>query len=165
MDAELEKRIQRAKELLKVCRHIAMATVNADGSPHNSPLLFMHDAGLEHVYWASSLDAMHSQNVLRTGQVFLVLYEAAAKGGLYMRGVDAHALEGEELAAALVAHNEIRTREGNTPLDADYYTGESPRRMWGARITNFWVNTAERDEQGRVVKDGRIEITREDLLG
>lgn len=34
LESDLQTRIDRAKELIKTVRHVPIATVNADGSPH-----------------------------------------------------------------------------------------------------------------------------------
>jgi len=81
-----------------------------------------------------------------------------------MKADNAQELSGEELEEALAIHNTFRIKEGSEPLELSYYTGSSPQRMWGAKITNFWVNYAERGNDGHLIKDGRIEITAKDIL-
>lgn len=164
MDEDLERRIQRAIELLNTCKHASMATVNEDGSPHNTPFLFLHDSKLENIYWGSHPESLHSQNILRTSKIFVVLYDAIKRGGLYIRAEKGHILDEEELKIALAVHNEVRSKENLEPLEFSYYTGNSPQRMWGAKINNFWVNDTERDVDGHVIKDGRREISAQDLL-
>lgn len=164
MDQDLERKIRRAKELLATARHAAIATVNEDGSPHNSPLRIIFDPKLENIYWGSHPESVHSVNITRTGKIFVVLYDLIQRGGLYIKAEDAHVLSGEELEKALFLHNRKRTEEGSEPLTLDYYRGDSPQRMWSARITNFWVNTSEKDANGHVARDGRQEITVKDLV-
>lgn len=164
MSPDLQKRIERARELLKTSKHAAMATVNEDGSPHNTPFKFMYDPHLEHMYWGSHPDSVHSLNVARTGKIFVVLYDAKERGGLYINCVDAHAVNGEALEAALDIHNSFRAKEGLEPLTLEYYTGDSPQRMWRAKITNLWVNNVERGADGHISRDIRQEITAKDLL-
>jgi hypothetical protein len=164
MQKTLEDQIARAKELLATVRHAAMATVNEDGSPHNTPFAFMRDADLKHVYWGSHPASVHSQNVLRTGQIFVVLYDAFERGGLFMKAVDAHALEGDELAQALAIYNALRTARQQDELPLSYYTGDSPQRMWSAKVTGLWVNGTTRDADGHIIQDIRTEISARDLL-
>jgi hypothetical protein len=165
MDNDLNKRINRAKELLATARHAAMATVNEDGSPHNTPFVFMHDPKLEYIYWGSHPESLHSKNILRTGQIYVVLYDAIERGGLYMSAENGHSLGGEELERALVIHNQLRAKEDSEPLPLDYYASEnSSQKMWGAKITHFWVNGSVRDTNGRLISDNKQEITVEDLL-
>ena len=164
MNEDLKNKIERAKELLATSRHISLATVNEDGSPHNSPVRFLYDPKLEYIYWGSHPESIHSQNITRTSQVFAVLFDRIERGGLYMKCDNAHELGGADLEKVLKIHNECRIKEGSEPLELSYYTGKSPQRMWGARIISFWVNYAERGNDGHLIKDGRIEITAKDLL-
>ena len=164
MNEDLQNKIKRARELLTTSRHISIATVNEDGSPHNSPLRFIYDPKLEYIYWGSHPDSMHSKNIIRTGQIFTVLYDRIERGGLYMKCDNAHELKDKELEEALKIHNSVRIKEGSEVLELSYYTGDSPQRMWGARITNFWVNYADRGADGHLSKDGRMEIFSKDLL-
>lgn len=166
MTDDLDKRINRAKELLATARHAAMATVNADGSPHNTPFFFIRDPQLEYIYWGSHPESLHSQNVLRTGQIYVVLYDAKERGGLYMSAEGGHILVGEELEKALAIHNQLRVQESSEPLPLEYYAADdSPQRMWGAKITHFWVNGTVRDATGRLIKDNKQEISVAVLLG
>lgn len=165
MQKTIEEQIARAKQLLKEVRHAAMATVNQDGSPHNTPFMFMHDEMLEHIYWGSHPESEHSKNILRTGQIFVVLYDAVERGGLYIKATKAHQLDGAELNRALGVHNKLREARGQDTLPLNYYTGTSPQRMWSASITRLWVNGTRRGEDGHIIKDVRTEISTADLLG
>jgi hypothetical protein len=165
MNNGLEDRINRARELLRTVQHAAMATVNEDGSPHNTPYFFMYGEDLSRLYWGSHPEAQHSKNIQRTGQIFVVLFEAKAGGGLFIRADQAKELEGDELKQALNAHNNARAKIGKEPLSLSYYGSDSPQRMYSAVPINFWVNMAERDQNSRVLRDYRQEISREDLLG
>ncbi len=158
----MEQTVKRAKELLQTVRHAAMATVNEDGSPHNTPYRFMIDDSLENVYWGSHPESKHSRNIARTGQVFIVLFEANQGGGLYIEGSNAHELSGEELDSALIVHNTYRKMEGKEPIPTAYYQ-ESEQRMYSAKVSKLWVNYSVKDEEGRVSRDLRQEINKEDL--
>jgi hypothetical protein len=155
--------IMRAKELLQTAKHAAMATVNADGSPHNTPFLFLHDDALTHVYWGSHPRSQHSQNILRTGQLFVVLYDAVERGGLYIRAKAGHVVEGDELDMALAVHNNFRARFGQLPLERDFYIKDAPQRMWDAETVAFWVNGEVRGANGKIAEDIRYDITPQDL--
>lgn len=155
--------VNRAKQLLKSVRHAAMATVNEDGSPHNTPYRFLADENLEYLYWGSHPDSLHSQNVARTGKVFVVLYEANEGGGLYIKANQAQELNGTELEIALKVHNNYRHQENKSPITIEYYS-DGPQKMYRAKITNFYVNSSDKNEQGMVLRDYRKEITRKDLF-
>lgn len=159
----MNQQIARAIQLLKETRHAAMATVNADGSPHNTPYFFMYDDSLQHLYWGSHPGSQHSKNVARTGQIFVALYDGNQLGGLYIQAKNAHITEGEEFTAALAAHNAARARIGKDPLPREYYDN-SEQEMYAADIVAMWVNAAERNDEGRVVRDFRMPVTAQDLL-
>ena len=163
-DNDRARHIQRAKQLLASVRHAAMATVNASGTPHNTPYFFMIDHDLTHLYWGSHPNSMHSRNIIRTGRLFVVLYEANERGGLYIEADGGHVLEGDELDAGLAVHNVRRTAEGKEAISRDYYVGDMPQRMWGAKTQRFWVNGAVRGIDGLITEDIREEVTRENLL-
>lgn len=161
---DLSARIERAKQLVRTAKHAAMATVNDDGSPHNTPFFFLHDESLKHIYWGSHPESQHSKNILRTGELFVVIYEAGEGGGLYIEAKEGHTLAGQELEEGLKVHNSFRGREGKPALGLKYYTGNSPQRMWSAKPVRFWVNLTERDGQGVITRDYRQEIKLQDLL-
>jgi pyridoxamine 5'-phosphate oxidase-like protein len=161
---DVDKQIDRAKELLRSALHAAMATVNEDDSPHNTPYFFMCSADLRHLYWGSHPQSEHSRNALRTGQLFVVLYDAFERGGLFIRADGARIAGGDELTEALAEHNRRRALRGQEPLPREYYEGGRPQRMWIAAARQFWVNGTERDTDNRIVRDIRTEILRTDLL-
>ncbi len=156
----LETKIQRARELIRTSKHIALATTNADGSPHNSPVRFFYDTTLEHIFWGSATEAQHSQNIVHTGQVFAVLYDRIETGGVFMQCNEGRILEESELEAALDIVNNERIKDGQQPVSLDYYTSGGPQKMWSARIVNIWINMPVRDERGFILRDERVELER-----
>lgn len=141
-----------------------MATVNEDNSPHNTPFRFLYKNDLSRIFWGSHPDSIHSQNILRTGQAFVVLYDTMERGGLYIKVADAKVLEGDELEEGLAVHNKARRSEGKSELLTDYYSGTSPQRMWSGDAVQFWVNGTERDNNDQIIRDIRTEVSREQLL-
>jgi len=159
-----EQKLDRAKELIHTSRHISLATTNADGSPHNSPVRFFYDEKLENIYWGSNIEALHSQNILRTGQIFVVLFDRIEYGGVYIKCEGGHILDGKELEVGLEIVNSSRAKEGQQKIDLDYYSAGSVQKMWSAKITNLWINMPVRDENGLILKDERVELERNILL-
>lgn len=159
------KEAERGRELLATVRHAAMATVNEDGTPHNTPFYYLVDDAREHIYLASSPDAVHSQNIARTGQAFVVIYQAGQGSGLYLQAENAHEITDEsELQQGLKVWNANRAEEGKPPLAADFFAGDSPQRMYKFDLVRYYVNHSEKDTAGNILRDIRTEITREDLL-
>ena len=94
----------------------------------------------------------------------MVVYDALERGGLYIRAEEGHPLDGDGLDEALAIHNAFRIAQGKSALERVYYIGNSPQRMWSAKIINLWVNGTERDASGLLIKDYRQKITAKDLL-
>jgi len=160
----IEKQTERARWLLQNVKHAAMATVNDDGTPHNTPYLFMISDDLKELYWGSHPESIHSKNIYRDGNLFVVLYEANERGGLYIKACNGRIAEGKELDRSLKKHNELRTKYGSEPLPRSYYGEGSIQKMHVADIRAFWVNYEECDKDGHAIRDCRAEIKREDLL-
>lgn len=159
-----ELKLNRAKELIYTSKHISLATTNADGSPHNSPVRFFYDKKLENIYWGSNIEALHSQNILRMGQVFAVLFDRIEYGGVYMKCEGGHILDGKELEVGLEITNSSRVKDGQQKINLDYYSTGSVQKLWSAKIANLWINMAVRDENGFILRDEKVELERNILL-
>lgn len=164
MNDQLAFKLARAKEIIQTALHASMATVNEDGSPHNTPFFLILDEKLEHIYWGSHPEAQHSKNIVRTGQLFVVAYDMFKGGGVYMKCQNGHELSDTELETGLVIFNAKRKKLGVGELEIGYYQNKSPQRFYGAEITNFWIPLSDRDKNGNVLRDYRHEISREELL-
>lgn len=161
MNDLLSARLTRVEELLDTVRHVAIATVNADGSPHNSPVFAGTDDQLK-VYWLSCHDNQHSQNIDRDGRAFIVFFDSTGEGGgLYVQA-NARKLEGDELADGLQILNSARERHDRYQPDV-VFIDNSDQCLYRAIPEKMWVNLAERDEHGRIIRDYRHEISLSDL--
>ena len=135
-----------------------LATVCADGSPWNTPLFFVRK-GLT-LYWYSPLEAMHSQNILRDGRVFITVFNsqiAVADGdrvALYLRGQASQADETE--IDDIIARFNHRVKLSEFFLTRDLVEGKAPTRIWRADISDAWENTGER--QGDYFIDVREQL-------
>lgn len=160
--ADLQERLARVRELLATERHAAVATVNADGSPHNTPLFVVFDDELNG-FWVSSAQAAHSQNVARTGRAFVTLFSSSgAGGGLYI-DANVEVLEGEALDVGLKTFNARLQTLGRPAIPTAQLSGDASQRLYVARPNKMWVNMSTKDPAGRVLGDERHEITAEDL--
>jgi hypothetical protein len=161
VNTSLDMRIARVKELLQTVRHVAIATVNEDGSPHNSPVFAGTDDQLN-IYWLSCHDNQHSQNIDRDGRVFIVFFDSVGDGGgLYIQA-KARKLQGDELSTGLRVLNDARQRHDRYQPDVSFIDG-SDQCLYRATPEKMWVNLAERDEQDRIVRDYRHQISLKDL--
>jgi len=159
--------IQLAKKLLKTVRHAAYATVNEDGTPHNSPLMLIYNEDLTKLYVGSYSDSLHSKNLVRTGRAFAVLFDSFTKGqgGVYITGVNAHECEGDELIEALRVHNMVRAKQGSEPLDVSYYQAAKPsQRMYSIDIAKIEHYSVVRRDDGLVVSEARVPVEAKELL-
>lgn len=156
--------VARVHNLLGAARHAAMATVNADGSPHNSPFFFAYNPELTKIFWRSRSETEHAKNIARAGQLFVVLYVASEHAnGLYIRAHKGRVAEGAEFDEAVAAFNAARERAGYPQFTANDYEEAAPK-LYAADIQEMWVNGSEQDDQGMVTRDFRVSVTAEELL-
>jgi hypothetical protein len=147
---------ERVKELINSVKHIAIATVNQDGSPHNTPVFAAFDNELS-VYWSSDPESLHSKNIERTGQVFIAVFDSVGKGGgLYIQA-KARQLGQDELEKDLLVFNKRRKELLREEIPKEYFIDGSPKRLYRAEPEKIWTNQSERDAQGRVIRDRRVE--------
>lgn len=114
------------------------------------------------MHWCSHPESQHSQNIARTGQVFIVLFDSLEKGGgLYIQAAAAPVPEAE-MVESLAAYNAARRRllKEEVPL-ASLTHGE--QLLYCAVPQKMWVNMAERNEQGIIIRDHRYQIGLQDL--
>jgi hypothetical protein len=154
----MEERITRARKILTEIHHVPIATVNQDGTPHNSPVFMAFDGRLCG-YWASHPDSQHSRNIVRDGNVFLVVFDSReGHGGLYN---EAHAEVLEDRAEAASGHQvlrELKERFYGAMGELDAYLGPGTQRIYRATPLKAWVNQSERDGAGVITKDSRYEV-------
>ncbi len=162
----MDDEVTKAKQLLKNIRHFALATVNRDGTPHNTPLFCMFNQDLTKVYWGSHPDSLHSKNIERTHEGFLVIFDAVEQGtgGLYVTLNNAHRVMDQELPEALSVHNARRAQYKKVPLDISYYQAPNVQKMWVADVARIEVYGVVRDAGGHIYKEGRVEVLAKELL-
>ena len=158
----IAQRLVRARQLLAEIHHVAIATVNEDGSPHNSPVFMAFDNQLRG-FWASNQDSQHSRNIVRDGQVFLVIFDGRqGHGGLYI-AARARPLEGNDIQHGYDCLKQLKGKSYGDIGDANLFAGANPQRIYQAEPLHFWINASERNEQGMIIRDKRIEISLEQL--
>ena len=164
MEKQLIIRTERAQALVSNVGNAAMATVNVDGSPHNTPLFIAFSPDFETVYWSSNPGSLHSQNATRTPQAYFVLYTADDGGGLYFPVEAVQVASGEQLATGLTVYNIARVVHGRKqPLLTTAFEPPSVQRLYQATVSSFSINLAERDAQGRIIRDYRQQISTQQL--
>ncbi len=160
-----QEQIVLAKELLKTVRHGAMATVNEDGTPHNSPMMFMRSDEFSKIYWGSHAESLHTKNSERTGRVYVVLFDSHTKGsgGIYITAGNAHKLEGDELVEGLRAHNQLRSSRGSKPIDLSFYE-TTEQNMYAADVEKIEIYTLSRGKDGHISEEVRKQVEPSILL-
>lgn len=167
MDEDYLKQIDLAGRLLQTVRHAAYATVNADGTPHNSPLMLIYNEDLTRLYIGSYSESLHVKNLVRTGKAFAVIYDSFTKGqgGVYITGVNAHECAGDELAEALRVHNSVRAKHGSRPIETSFYESEKPsQRMYSIDIAKIEIYSVKRSKEGFIASEARIKVDAKALL-
>jgi general stress protein 26 len=160
----LDKRIARAKQLLAEIHHVSIATVNDDGTPHNSPVFMAFDDKLNG-FWVSHPETQHSHNIARDGRVFLVVFDSReGHGGLF---IQAKAVALNSRAEAMHGHEMLKVlkqRFYGTMASTEAYLAPGGQRLYSAKPERFWVNQSSRDQNGVIIRDSRYEISLADLL-
>ena len=159
----MEDRIKRVRQLLGEIRHVALATVNSDGTPHNTPVFAALDDKLC-AYWASRIDSEHSLNIAASGNVFLVLFDSReGHGGLYIEGKAHIAQDGSEFSYALEIFRKAKHTRGRTIPGASHFQNPSSQRLYKLTPNRLWINISVHDKDGLVVRDIRREVSVKEL--
>lgn len=165
MNDPIQQQITQTANLLNDTMFAALATVNTDGSPHNTPLFFMHDEDLSYVYWGSRTDTQHSTNIERDPRIYMVLYDSVkyGRGGLYITGIEARRLMGTELDEGLRVQNASRAKFNKSPLPRSYYENNS-QALYRAKVAKIEIHVVNRGPDGRVASEVHKEVSANDLL-
>jgi general stress protein 26 len=160
----MDNHIQIAQTIIKSIPYITLATASKDGTPWNSPVYAASDESMN-FYWSSYPASQHSQNIAENPHAFLVIYDSTGSDGT-SKGVyiptTATMLEDEaEIRTALTTLN---TRIGKERFPTYEIYMASPQRIYKATPKSMWMNGAEKDENGRFIRDFRIEIDIQDFI-
>ena len=157
--------INKAKDLLKYIRHFALATVNADGTPHNTPLFYALDNELKHLYFVSRDESLHTKNFIRTGKAFVVLYDSNEfNGGIYLTINSGRKLEGQELKNAYEIYNTACLRFDIDVLPENFHLQEGGYNLYAGNITKIEVYNSQDDSEGKLQQESRQQISAKELL-
>lgn len=153
------ERLERARQLLRDIHHIPLATVNDDGTPHNTPVFMAFDDRLQG-YWASHRETRHSRNIIRDGRVFLVVFDSReGHGGVYIEATAVPLEDLREAERGLGVLRQARQELGGTLGDVSDYSGYAGQRIYRAEPLKIWVNQSERNGQGVIIRDRRYAAT------
>lgn len=154
---------KKATEIIRKILYITIATTSKGGQPWNGPVYSAFDKDL-HFYWSSDKDSQHSKNIRENKNVFLVIYDSTVPEGtgegVYIQA-EAHELA--EKSEITVARRITQTRKGQeselTEKEYEKFTGDALRRVYKAIPRKIWVNDVETDENGKYIRDIRVEVS------
>lgn len=155
----------KEKELLKMARHVALATVNEDGTPHNTPLFFALSNDLKQIYFVSREESLHTKNFLRMGKAFAVIYDSNEfNGGIYLTIDNGQVLQGSELQNAYEIYI-ARCKEFDIDvLPEKFHLQDGGYNLYAGDIAKVEVYDAVEDPDGKLKEESRREITAKELL-
>lgn len=153
-----QERKERLRDMLSEVLHLALATVDQDGTPHNSPVFAAFDS-LGHFVWSSHPDALHSQNIARTGRTFITIFDSHNKGGGLYIDADAAEASGNDLQLALQIFNAKREHIGRSAMRLEQFLDDAPQRLYIATARQIYANQSERSVEGFVIRDHRLPLT------
>jgi hypothetical protein len=154
-------RIKDVTRLLEDICHVAIATVNKDGSPHNTPVFAGIDDTLR-IFWASHPASIHSQNIDRRKRAYIVLFDSFNKGaGLYIDATT-QKVPPEMFDEGLKIFNDMRAKRGRDIVAKDKFS-DAIQALYYAEPIKLWVNAVERNQEGNVIRDYRFEVSPKDL--
>ncbi len=153
------------KELLTKVRHVALATVNEDGTPHNTPLFFIYSGDLKKFYMSTHPLSLHAKNVMRTGEGFAVVYDSAVFiGGIYLTLDNFRVILGKDLAEGMKTYNETRRRWAMEASAIEDYLDPNERRLYCADIKKIEVYGSKETHEGKILNEMRVQVSPEELL-
>lgn len=127
------------QRLLRTVPYVTVATVCADGTPWNTPLVGYFDGNLN-LYWSSDTESQHSQNIAANSVISVVVYDSSLPLGqgeaLYLK-MKAKRLENQ--AQITQAKRIYLDRYGEDGHEA--FEGDCPRRIYKASLVKAWFNT------------------------
>ena len=131
---------------LKRHLYLTLATVCKSGKPWSTPLFFASDG--EVIYWWSPKKAVHSQNVERTGDAFITIFDSHDEEGkgkaIYLDCAATEITDPTEAAEAIKIYNQ---RAEVFQLTEDLTSGLAPSRLYRAVVRHAWTN-ADREDNG-----------------
>lgn len=155
----------RERQLLQSVRHIALATVNEDGTPHNTPLFFAINDTFDRLYFVSREASLHSQNFLKSGNAFAVMYDSNDfNGGLYITIKNGRLAAGTELQAGLSIFNQKCKAVDNDALPRNYHLIKNGYRLFIGDITKIEKYQSIDDENGKLKEEARMIVSVEEIV-
>jgi hypothetical protein len=164
MSMDMQEQLERIRQLMGYVPHVVIATVNEDASPHNSPVFGSFDDKL-HFFWSSSPESQHSNNIMRDGRVFMVMFDShEGNGALYVSAFARQLDDSDGFDHGYLLLSEAKARLQAQMGSRDTYGDNGPQRLYTAVPDKLWLVKSHKDGSGAIVHDERVEIGLSDLL-
>lgn len=137
----------QAETILTNVRYATLSTVDENGRAWAAPVWYAFaQTGDLVLYWWSSVNSQHSQNIARSSDVYITIFDSTVPegegSGLYMRA-RAEQVPDDELDQAIEYYN-ATTRQFK--LSRKNTTGTAPTRLYQARPITLQVNDGIENE-------------------
>lgn len=136
--SELQNMVRR---IIDNNRYMTLGTVEPDGLSRLSPVYFTHHE-YRTLYWVSSPDARHSQNVTRQRSVAIVIFDSSVDPGsteaVYVTSSAEQVPDIELDAECAVAFRDVGG--GARAFAPEELSGQAQLRLYRATVTGFAVH-------------------------
>ena len=145
---------QVARTIIDDNRYMVLGTADADGRPWVSPVHYAPSEYSE-LYWVSSPDAQHSENLAARPELSIVVFDSHASvgegRGVYMSAV-AELLTGADLERGIETFSRVSVSHGARPWTVEDVQPPAALRLYRAHVSEHWVLDPERrpDQRTRV---------------
>ena len=128
-----------ARAVLDANSFMTLATSDADGAPWASPVWFATE-DYRSLYWASSPDTRHSQNLAVRPELTVVVFDSTQRPGkvqaVYM---SATAVQVADVADGIGVYSRAAVRQGLGAWDASRVTGGARLRLYRATVAAHYI--------------------------
>lgn len=154
----MDKNVRRAAEIMEQIVYATVATADESAKPWNSPVYYAIDDDLN-LYWSSDNKGQHSKNISANSQAFIVIYDSTIPVG------DG---EGVYIEAKASEYTGGKTDSDNQRIQMVDWLANQPSpskyKKYKAIPKRIWINDTEKDENGKYIRDIRIELSLKEVI-
>lgn len=152
----MEELTAKIKSVMEQSVYATLATASKDGVPWISPVYIGNDEAYN-LYFSSSEDSRHMQNIQENNQVSLVIFNSTVPrgegAGVYMQATVKELTTEEEVRDA---YKYFYGRNDAKPHEPSYYLGETKRHIYKIIPSKMWMNGWEK--VNGIFTDVRLEV-------
>lgn len=131
-----------AREILDHGSYVVLATADADGMPWASPVWFAM-ADYSELFWVSSPDARHSQNVAARPQIAMVVFDSTVAPGsgqaVYMTATAEQVTDATAVERGIAVFSSESVSAGLSAFGVHQVSGEARLRLYRAELHEYWI--------------------------